>query len=275
MPKITIDGIEIEAGGGQTILDAARRAGIKIPTLCYYDRLSKAGACRMCLVEVEKAPKLMTACTTEIRDGMGVRTDTDKVRKARRGVIEFLLINHPLDCPVCDQAGDCELQDLAFEYGAPESRYKEEKLTFAKIDLGPHLVRDQNRCLNCRRCVRFTWENLKTHDFGATGRGCHTVIGPYAAKSLDGEFIGNVIDICPVGALTDRRFRFKSRVWDLEMIPARARNCSHRCQVILGLKDGEIIRVTARKNENGCLEKLICDKCRFDRYDWKYWEVEV
>lgn len=275
MPKVTIDGREIEAEAGKTILEVARQNGIKIPTLCYYDRLLSVGMCRLCLVEVEKVIKLQTACTTEIRGGMVVHTDNEKVRKARRGVLEFLLLNHPLDCPVCDQSGECELQDFVFEYGAPESRFKEEKLRFEKLDLGPNIERDMNRCVNCRRCVRLTWETLNTRELGVTGRGDHSVIGPYIDKVLDSEFIGNVIDICPVGALTDKRFRFKSRVWDLEEIPARRDACPHKCKVILGLKDGEIVRVSARKNGNGCIEELICDKCRFEHYNLDDWVLEV
>ena len=276
MPKITIDGKEIEAKDGATILETARANDIPIPTLCYYDRLSKAGTCRMCLVEIEKVFKLQTACTTEIREGMVIHTNNEKVKKARRGVLEFLLINHPLDCPVCDQAGDCELQDLVYEYGAPESRYKEEKLTYEKIGLGPNIIRNMNRCLNCRRCVRLTWEELNTYDFGATERGSHTVIGPYIDTVIEGEFIGNVIDVCPVGALTDKHARFKSRVWDLDEIPAhRKKGCPHGCKVTLGVKAGNIVKVSSRKNGKGVIEELICDKCRFEHYEIEDWVLEV
>ena len=275
MPKATIDNKEIEFEPGETILDVARRVGIKIPTLCYYDRLEKAGTCRMCLIEVEKAPKLMTACTTEWRNGMVVHTDTERVQKARRGVLEFLLINHPLDCPVCDEAGDCQLQDLVYEYGAPVSRFIEEKQTFPKLELGPYIERDMNRCLNCRRCVRLTAELLGTFDFGATERGSHTVIGPYIEKLVGGGFTGNLIDICPCGALTDKRFRFQARVWDLDQVKAHRKNgCEHNCKVMLGIKEGKILRVSCRKTEEGYIESMICDECRFQHYKLNDWALE-
>lgn len=236
MSKVTIDEREINVEPGTTILQAAEKLeGIEIPHYCYHPALSIAGACRMCLVEVEKMPKLQISCNTTVTDGMVVHTyaKSQRVRDAVRGVLEFTLINHPLDCPVCDQAGECGLQDYYMKYGLYSSRFYDAKVKKTKkaFPIGPYVVLDQERCILCSRCVRFCNEITKTGELGMFNRGDHSLIDIYPGKWLDNKYSGNVNDICPVGALTDRDFRFECRVWYLQEVESICPGCSNGCNI--------------------------------------------
>ncbi|HMP94555.1 MAG TPA: 2Fe-2S iron-sulfur cluster-binding protein, partial [Phnomibacter sp.] len=223
--KVTIDNITVEVAPGTTILQAARKIGgdVAPPAMCYYSKLKESGGkCRTCLVEVSKGsekdprpmPKLVASCRTTVMDGMEVKNITStKVIDARNGVVEFLLLNHPLDCPICDQAGECHLQDLSYEHGTSGTRYEFQRRTFKKHDLGPYIQLHMTRCILCYRCVFTADQVTAKRVHGVLDRGDHAEIATYIEKSLDNDFIGNIIDVCPVGALTDRTFRFKNRVW--------------------------------------------------------------
>ncbi|UCF78388.1 MAG: molybdopterin-dependent oxidoreductase [Candidatus Eiseniibacteriota bacterium] len=258
--NVRIDDKETSVELGTTVLQAASEVGIYIPHLCYHRELSLQGSCRVCLVEVEGTPKLQPACSTLVCAGMKVKTDTPAVREARRGVLELMTINHPLDCPVCDKGGECKLQDYVFAYGRGKGRFAFPKRTFSKEDIGPFVVRDMNRCIHCTRCVRFASEVTLTHDVGAFDRGRETSIGTYLGKELRNPFSGNVTQLCPVGALTDRVFRFKARVWELESIPSVCPLCPVGCLTELELDSGRIVRIKSRK---GGLSPWICDLGRF------------
>jgi NADH-quinone oxidoreductase subunit G len=292
--KVTIDNITVEVAPGTTILQAARKIGgdVAPPAMCYYTPLQGSGGkCRTCLVEVSKGsekdprpmPKLVASCRTTVMDGMEVKNITsDKVFDARAGVVEFLLINHPLDCPICDQAGECHLQDLSYEHGRSGTRYEFQRRTFKKHDLGDKIQLHMTRCILCYRCV-FTADqvtNKRAH--GILDRGDHAEIATYIEKSLDSDFIGNVIDVCPVGALTDKTFRFKNRVWFTKPVSAH-RDCDKCCgEVTLWMRGDEVFRVTARKDEWGEIktsEKTgktgwICNSCRFDKKKASDWTIE-
>ena len=286
MAKVTIDGQTIEVADGTTILNAARQIGGDLvpPAMCYYSSLKGSGGkCRTCLVKVTKGsekdprpmPKLVASCQTMVMDGMEVASKTDAaVTDARAAVTEFLLINHPLDCPICDQAGECHLQDLAFEHGKSGTRYEFERRTFEKIDIGPYIKLHMTRCIMCWRCVYAAQQLSPERVHGIIGRGDHAEISTYIEKSIDSEFSGNVIDVCPVGALTDRTFRFKSRVWFLNPMDAH-RDCP-TCsgKVVVWMYGGEIFRVTARKDKYGEVQDFICNTCRFEKKDKNDWTVE-
>jgi NADH-quinone oxidoreductase subunit G len=274
MVKIKLDGETVEVEPGRTILQAALAVGREIPHYCYHPGLSIAGNCRMCLVEVEKMPKLAIACYTPVADGMVVNTRNERVRKAQAGVMEFLLINHPLDCPICDQAGECRLQDYAVEHGTGRSRYVEPKLSLAKaVDIGPHVMLDQERCIQCSRCTRFCDEVTGTGELAFFQRGSRTVIGLYPGRRLDNPYSGNTVDLCPVGALTLKEFRFRTRVWYLRNTPSVCAACSRGCNVVVatgtqnvqfttrGQFDDRIQRIVPRVNDevNG---HWICDEGR-------------
>jgi len=245
MPKLTIDGREIEVEAGRTVLQAALSAGNEIPHYCYHPGLSIAGNCRMCLVEVEKAPKLLIACDTRVQEGMVVHTDSERVRGARASMMEFFLINHPLDCPICDQAGECRLQEYAMEHGRGISRYVEAKNAFEKaVDIGRHVMLDQERCIQCSRCIRFCDEVTRTGELAFFRRGESTVIGVVPGKPLDNPYSGNVVDICPVGALTLKEFRFKTRVWYLQNTPSVCAACSRGCNVFVGVGTQRLLMAT-------------------------------
>ncbi len=245
MPKLTIDGKEVEAKAGNTVLQAALAQGLEIPHYCYHPGLSIAGNCRMCLVEMEKAPKLVISCATEVADGMAIATDSERVRTARAAMMEFFLINHPLDCPICDQAGECRLQDYAVEHGTGVSRFLEPKLTLSKaVDLGPHVMLDQERCIQCSRCIRFCDEVTRTGELGFFQRGDHTVIGTVPGKPLQNAYSGNVVDLCPVGALTLKEFRFQTRVWYLKNTPSVCAGCARGCNVIVGVGQQQVLMTT-------------------------------
>jgi NADH-quinone oxidoreductase subunit G len=286
MPKVKIDGVEIEVAEGTTILHAARQIGGELvpPAMCYYSSLKGSGGkCRTCLVKVTKGsekdprpmPKLMASCQTMVMDGMEVASKTDEaVTVARAGVVEFLLLNHPLDCPICDQAGECHLQDLAFEHGKATTRYEFERRTFEKIDIGPYIKLHMTRCIMCWRCVYLAQQLSPERVHGIIGRGDHAEISTYIEKSIESEFSGNVIDVCPVGALTDRTFRFKSRVWFLNPMDAH-RDCP-TCsgKAVAWMYGGEICRVTARKDQHGEVHEFICNTCRFDKKATGDWTIE-
>ncbi len=274
MVTLTIDGREVEASQGVTILWAARKAGIEIPTFCFYPWFPPQGNCRICLVEVEGIAKLQIACNTPIREKMVVFTNNDRVFKARRGVMEFLLINHPLDCPICDQAGECDLQDYGYKYGFPVGRYRHQRRTFPKSDYGEKIAKEMNRCIHCRRCIQLGEDYLHVHHIGALNRGDRMEIGSFVEAAVPSEWAGNLIDICPVGALTDKKMRFSVRVWDIEHVPAHRPGCEHGCKVILGLHYGEIYRVNARLDEHRAMKSLICDECRFEHYNLEDWVID-
>ncbi|HZI94954.1 MAG TPA: 2Fe-2S iron-sulfur cluster-binding protein [Patescibacteria group bacterium] len=248
--KLTIDGKEIEVDKGATVLQAAGQSGIDVPRYCYHPGLTIAGNCRICLVDIEKMPKLVTSCTTVAGEGMVVRTHGAKVEDGRRAVMEFLLANHPLDCPICDQAGECWLQEYSFRHGSGGSRFKEEKIKgFKNKPIGPHVVLDTERCIVCTRCVRFTQEITGTGELGVFQRGVLSYIDVFPGTTLDNPYSGNTVDICPVGALTLEEFRFKKRVWELRDAPSVCGTCARGCNVNLGISDNRIWRMTPRENQ--------------------------
>lgn len=250
MPKIVIDGREIDAKEGDTVLKAALSVGIDIPHFCFHPDLKVAGNCRMCLVELEKVPKLQIACGTPVREGLVVNTKNERVQKARQAVLEFLLINHPLDCPVCDQCGECKLQDYCFQYGKTKSRFSEKKHTFEKIDLGPDITRDQNRCIHCTRCIRYMRDIAGSEEVGLSERSGHTVVGPYFDKPMESPFSLNAADVCPVGALTSTHFRFKARSWLSQQTRTVCAGCARGCNVTAWTYKGEIKRLTPARNND-------------------------
>lgn len=284
--KVTIDGITVEVAPGTTILNAARQIGGDIvpPAMCYYSKLEGTGGkCRTCLVKVSKGsekdprpmPKLVASCRTTVMDGMEVLNITSpEVVDARKAVVEMLLINHPLDCPVCDQAGECKLQDLSYEHGADKTRYEFERRTFERIDIGEKIQLHMNRCILCYRCVYVANQLTNKREHGVLFRGDHAEISTYIHEALDHDFIGNVIDVCPVGALTDKTFRFKNRVWFTKPVNAH-RDCP-KCsgKVTLWYKGPDVIRVTGRKNEHNEVEDFICDTCRFETKRTDDWNLE-
>lgn len=284
--KVTIDNITIEVEPGTSILTAARMIGgdVAPPAMCYYSKLKGSGGkCRTCLVEVAAGstadprpmPKLVASCRTNVMDGMVVKNITsERVIDARNGVVEFLLINHPLDCPICDQAGECHLQDLSYDHGKEGTRFEFQRRTFKKHDLGPYIQLHMTRCILCYRCV-FTADQLtnkRVH--GVLDRGDHAEIATYIEKSLDNDFIGNVIDVCPVGALTDKTFRFKNRVWFLKPVDAHCECTKCKGKVTLWYRGEEVFRVTARKDQWGEVEDWICNECRFEKKKTSDWIIE-
>ncbi len=232
--KVIIDGREVTVEKGTLIIKAAEQAGIYIPRLCYHDALKPDGNCRMCLVEVEGMRKPVPSCTTPVSDGMVVHTDTEALRKHRKAVLEFLLTSHPMDCPICDQAGECVLQDYYYEYSLQESRFREKKVRKPKrVIWSEHLIYDAERCILCRRCVRFLREVTGTEELGVFERGDHSYIGLFNGEKLTNPYAGNLVDLCPVGAITDRDFRFKTRVWFLDRTPSICPHCSRGCNIEL------------------------------------------
>ena len=262
MVNIEIDGVKLEAEQGSMIIEAADKAGIEIPRFCYHKKLSVAANCRMCLVEVANAPKAVPACATPISDGMVVRTQSERAKEAQKSVMEFLLINHPLDCPICDQGGECELQDVALGYGRDISRFTERKRVVKDKDIGPLIATDMTRCIHCTRCVRFGQEIAGIRELGATGRGEHMEIGTFIEKSVDSEVSGNVIDLCPVGALTAKPSRFKARAWEMEQHNGIAPHDCLGSHVHIHTRRNEVIRVVPRENES-INEVWLSDRDRF------------
>ncbi len=262
MLEIELDGKLMEVAEGSTVMDAANQAGIYVPYFCYHKKLSIAANCRMCLVQVEKAPKPLPACATPVTKGMKVWTHSDVAVNAQKGVMEFLLINHPLDCPICDQGGECQLQDLAVGYGGSGSRYEEDKRVVANKNLGPLISTDMTRCIHCTRCVRFGQEIAGIMELGMIGRGEHAEIITFVGKTVDSELSGNVIDLCPVGALTSKPFRYSARTWELTRKPSVSPHCGLGSNLTLQVKQNRVMRVLPRDNEaiNEC---WLSDKDRF------------
>lgn len=290
--KVTIDNITVEVEPGTTILMAARKIGgdVTPPAMCFYSKLEGSGGkCRTCLVEVSKGsekdprpmPKLVASCRTTVMDGMEVKNITsDKVLDARNGVVEFLLINHPLDCPICDQAGECHLQDLSYEHGKEGTRYEFRRRTFEKEDIGPYIQLHMTRCILCYRCTYVADQLTNNRVHGILDRGDHAEISTYISKAIDNDFSGNMIDVCPVGALTDRTFRFKNRVWFTRPLDAH-RDCPTCCgKVTLWNRGDEVLRVTARKDQWGEVQSYdgkpgwICNTCRYEKKSMADWTIE-
>jgi NADH-quinone oxidoreductase subunit G len=263
MAKVTVDGIEVEVPNGSSVLQACEAAGKEIPRFCYHERLSIAGNCRMCLVEIEKAPpKPISSCTYPVADGMVVHTDSPMVRNGRRGVMEFLLINHPLDCPICDQGGECDLQDQAMGYGMDHSRYAENKRAVKDKDLGPLVKTVMTRCIHCTRCIRFISEVAGVPDLGATSRGEHMEVGTYVEKALSSELSANIIDLCPVGALTSKPYAFVARPWELSKVDSIDVLDGVGCNIRIDARGPEVLRILPRLNED-VNEEWLGDKSRF------------
>jgi NADH-quinone oxidoreductase subunit G len=291
--NVTIDNITIAVQPGTSILMAARKIGgdITPPAMCFYSKLKGSGGkCRTCLVEVTAGsaadprpmPKLVASCRTNVMDGMVVKNITsEKVIEARKGVVEFLLLNHPLDCPICDQAGECHLQDLSYDHGSSGTRYEFQRRLFEREDIGPYIQLHMTRCILCYRCTYVADELTDKRVHGILDRGEHAEISTYISKAIDNDFSGNMIDVCPVGALTDRTFRFKNRVWFLKPMDAH-RDCDKCCgRVTLWNRGDEVFRVTARKDEWGEVENTpegntgwICNTCRFDKKKTSDWVIE-
>lgn len=273
MPKLIIDGKEIEVAAGTTIIQAAEKLGIDIPRYCYHPALPVAGNCRICMVEIEKQPKLQIACYTPVADGMVVKTNSPKVLDVRKTVLEFLLVNHPVDCPVCDQAGECKLQDYYMEHGRYNSRLEDVKVKKHKkaVSIGPTVMLDQERCILCTRCVRFSDTISKSNELGVFNRGDHSELDVMPGKQLDNKYSGNVVDICPVGALTDKDFRFKCRVWYLAQTKSVCPGCSMGCNINVDWdkarphmqKKARVMRLKPRHNP-AVNDYWICDEGRYN-----------
>lgn len=265
MISLTVDGIGVTVSEGSNLIEAARKAGVEIPVYCYHPGLSVVGQCRICFVEVEGMPRLVTACSTPAQDDMVVLTASERVQQARAAVMEFLLENHPLDCPVCDQAGECSLQDFSVAHGHDSTHMVDVRRTFPGLErrmIGPHVVQNQNRCIHCTRCVRFTTEISETSDLTMKSRGNHSYIDTYDGRPLDNPWSACVADVCPVGALTVKEFRFRARVWHLEEASSICPGCSIGCGIHLGHLDGVVHRFVPRENLeiNGW---WMCDYGRF------------
>ncbi len=261
MPKLTIDGQEIEVPDGITVIQACELAGIEVPRFCYHERLSVAGNCRMCLVEMERSPKPIASCAMPVGEGMVIRTNTPTVKKARNGVMEFLLINHPLDCPICDQGGECDLQDQAMAYGFDHSRYTENKRAVKDKDMGPLIQTIMTRCIHCTRCVRFSTEVAGIEDMGALGRGEHMEISTLE-KAINSELSGNLVDVCPVGALTSKPYAFHARSWELQKTPSIDVMDAVGSNIRVDARGREVMRVLPLLHED-INEEWIADKTRY------------
>ncbi len=266
MPKLLINGHEIEFKQGQTVIEVARDNGIEIPHYCWHPSLSVSGNCRVCLVEIEKMPKLVIACSTLAAEGMVVHTQSDKTLEARNAVMEFLLINHPLDCPICDEAGECKLQDYAFHHGYGESRFDEIKNRKEKrVTLGPRIMFDGDRCISCSRCIRFSDEIAKANQLTFVQRGDRVTIKTFPGEEFDNPYTLNTVDICPVGALTSRDFRFKARVWDMSETKTICPGCARGCNIDMWVRNNEILRLTPRENLE-VNDFWMCDRGRLNTF---------
>jgi NADH-quinone oxidoreductase subunit G len=262
---VVFDGVPIEVPPGTNLIEAAKLAGIEIPHFCFHPRLTVVGQCRMCLVEIEGIPKIQAACTTPLKDGLVVRTTTEKVRESRAANMEFLLINHPLDCPICDQAGECKLQDNAFGYGEQRSRYDERKRQYAGYDrtmIGPHVVADMTRCIQCTRCIRFCQEIAGTGELTFLDRGGRTLVWTHDGKPLANDWSACAADVCPVGALTTKEFRFRRRVWELVKTPSVCPGCNIGCNISIENRDNVVYRFLPRLNPD-VNDYWLCDYGRF------------
>jgi NADH-quinone oxidoreductase subunit G len=266
MVKIIIDEKELKVDPKLTIIQAASQNGIDIPHFCWHPKLTVSGNCRMCLVEIEKMPKLAISCATQVADGMIIKTKSEKVVKARNAVMEFLLINHPLDCPICDEAGECKLQDYSYKYSVGSSRFQEDKVHKPKrVELGPNVMLDVERCIMCSRCVRFSEEIAHQKVLTFTERGTHLVLTTFPGTQLDNPYSMNVVDICPVGALTSRDFRFKARIWEMSSTESICIGCSRGCNTNMWIRNNEILRLTPRENEE-VNSSWMCDVGRVNSF---------
>ena len=250
MVKLTIDGKEVEAEGGMTVMQACEQVGIEIPRFCYHERLSIAGNCRMCLVSMERAPKPVASCAMPVGEGMVITTNSPEVQKMRKGVMEFLLINHPLDCPICDQGGECDLQDQAMSYGSDRSRFEENKRATKDKYMGPLISTTMTRCIHCTRCIRFASEVAGVPELGATGRGENMEVGTYVGKALTSELSGNMIDLCPVGALTNSPYAFNARPWELKKTESFDVTDAVGSSIRIDARGPEVKRILPRLNED-------------------------
>ncbi len=262
--QLTIDGREVRAIEGSMLVDAARLGDVEIPYFCYQPKLGKpVGACRMCLVEIEGMPKLQTSCSTPVKDGMVVHTQTDRVHHAQNAVVEFLLVNHPLDCPVCDKGGECPLQDITFGWGLGRSRFIEPKRHFVKpLELSPLVAIDRERCILCYRCVRFSQEISEDYQLVFAERGADTFVATYDGHPYVAPFSGNIVELCPVGALTSQPYRFRARPWDIEGAGSICTLCPAQCNVELTVRDERVLRVLERQHPE-VDDGWLCDKGRF------------
>jgi len=273
MAKITIDGVEVEVQEGINCIEAAKAADIHVPHFCYHPSLSVVGQCRMCLVEIEGMPKLQAGCSTTVKDGMKIHVWNEKVDEARKGQMEFLLINHPLDCPICDKAGECPLQDYSFNYGDVTSRYGEFKRIYPGMDrtaIGPHVLQNMNRCIHCTRCIRFTQEITGTSELAFFKRGASTEVGVFPGTPLDNWMSACVTDICPTGALTPREFRFESRVWNLDSAESICNGCDVGCNIFIGHRNGQVFRYRPRVNPE-VNDHWLCD---YGRFSYEQYETD-
>lgn len=271
MPKCTIDGREVEFTPGENLIKVAKRAGVEIPVFCYHPGLSVVAQCRMCYVEVEKMPKLQTACSTNATEGMVVKTNSPAVQKGRAGTMEFLLLNHPLDCPICDKSGECDLQDNSYGFGSAYMRHSEERRTYVDVDMGPVIEKNMNRCIHCTRCIRFGDEIAGIHEMVAVKRGNNIDITTIDGKQLQTEYAGNYSDICPTGSLTLRDFRFRKRAWMLKKTATVCEGCSKGCNMEVQHEGNVVYRCIPRENLE-INRYWLCDEGRFN---YKYTQDET
>src|SRR5690242_12561881 len=262
MPKLTINGTAVEVPPGTTVLQACQQAGVEVAHFCFHERLAIAGNCRMCLVEQEKAPKPIASCAMPAAEGMVIHTDSEKAKKARRGVMEFLLINHPLDCPICDQGGECDLQDQAMAYGFDRGRFLENKRAVKDKDFGPLIATSMTRCIHCTRCIRFLTDVAGVQELGATGRGENMEISTYIERALGSELSANIIDLCPVGALTSKPYAFVARPWELRKTESVDVLDAVGSNIRIDARGAQVLRVLPRLHED-INEEWISDKTRF------------
>ncbi|MDR3607460.1 MAG: 2Fe-2S iron-sulfur cluster-binding protein [Oligoflexia bacterium] len=263
MPKCIIDGREAEFAPGQNLIEVAKTVGVEIPYFCYHPGLSVVAQCRMCTVEIEKMPKLQTACSTAATEGMVVKTRSARAIQNQKSVMEFLLINHPLDCPICDKAGECDLQDESFAYGSPYSRYTEERRTYLDLDMGPVIKKNMNRCIHCTRCIRFGTEVAGIHEMVAVQRGNNTEITTIDGRPLETDYAGNYADVCPTGSLTLKDFRFKKRAWFLKKTSTVCEGCAKGCNMELH-QDGNVIYRSLPRENMEINKYWLCDEGRFN-----------
>src|SRR5438046_2668642 len=265
--NLTIDGVPVSVPKGTLVIEAAKQAGVLVPHYCYHPGLPVAGVCRMCLVDIEKAPKLQIACATQVAEGMVVHTQSPQAKSGRMGVLELLLINHPLDCPICDQAGECELQDFVFQEGRAGTRYTEYSKRFNPVeDFGPDVLYVPNRCILCTRCVRFMEDVAKEPVLNVSERGDRAVIGKFEGEDLTHAWAGNVVDLCPVGALLSKDALNKARAWDVDRSASVCPNCTQGCNVIVETRDNMVVRLRPRPNEE-VNSYFMCDHGRLT-YRW-------
>ena len=263
MPKCTIDGREVEFTAGQNLIQVAEKAGIEIPYFCWHPGMTVVAQCRMCAVEIEKMPKLQTACSTPPTEGMIIKTKSERVKQNQKSVMEFLLINHPLDCPICDKSGECDLQDQSFKYGDPYMRYTEERRTYVDLDMGPVIKKNMNRCIHCTRCIRFGDEIAGIREMVAVQRGNNTEITTVDGRPLETDYAGNYADVCPTGSLTLKDFRFKKRAWMLKKTPTICEGCSRGCSMEVQ-QDANVIYRTVPRTNMEVNKYWLCDEGRFN-----------